>query len=115
PGYEYFIYVNFIPTQDSEWQQIILDNAQDITWQKYPNIFSSISHALSKIKECKIIKKTTDCLLLCQFGKYEKFLIYTSSSIEECIKIYKINMADRDSRLFISDEIPLLESNDVSI
>ena len=116
PSGEYFIYINFIPTQDSEWQQIILKNAQDIIVGGTLNIFSSISHALSKIKEFKIIKKTTDSLLLCQFGKYEKFLIYTNSAIEECLKVYNINIANRDDKLFIStDEIPLLEPNDISI
>ncbi|WEH88083.1 hypothetical protein [Acinetobacter soli] len=98
--WDYDMHVTFEPSDDSEWQEIIFNNSIDVSFTNKPNIFSSVSHAIDKIKEFKILKKTTKSLLLCQFGKYEKFLVYTNSSEEECKKIYEINIANRDNRLF---------------
>lgn len=98
--FDYYVYITFVPSLDTEWQEIVYRNSMDITFSGKPNIFSSVTHAIEKIKEFKIIKKTTDSLLLCQFGEYEKFIIYTNSSKDECNKIYQINVAHRDNKLF---------------
>jgi len=113
PYFKYWLYVYFEPSKDSEWQEIIFNNASDIFFPNRPNLFSSVSHAIDKIKDFKILKKTTNSLLLCQFGKYQKFLIYTTASLNESIEIYKINTSYRDNQFFIPiNAMPLLESEE---